>query len=275
MVFRTSKFYSCTRAFEIYCCLVINEQSGITRHYRLNESLFVNTDHDKSVATTYVLSFNYTRTFSRFYDDENSGIRYKYIYPHGEACAEVSYESADMNMPSNGLVLGTHSFDRGEKDKDIPAEFNVFQKHNQQHRYSTLADFQRLLKELRGCEEKVDIFVVGHSLDESDHAKLKHIFCENKDATITVFYHDEISFEKYINNITKILGEEDVAIRVRFKHQHDHALGMLLPFNIYEDARTSCDIIDEAEIVLSEAISDYFVGELPNEIADCAKKPPI
>lgn len=250
------------RAFEIYCCSIINERSGITRHYKLNESLFANTNN----STTYVLSFNYTRTFSRFYDNEDSDIKYKYIYPHGEACSEISYESADMNMPSNGLVLGTHSFDRNGKDKDIPMEFNVFQKHNQQHRYSTLADFQQLLKELRDCEEKIDIYVIGHSLDESDHAKLKHIFCENKEANITIFYYDEVSFDKYINNITKILGEEDVAVRVKFKHQHDHVLGILLPFKVYEDARASCDVIDDAETVLSEAISDYFINEFPSDI---------
>lgn len=254
------------RAFEIYCCSIINERSGIMRHYKLNESLFANTNNGDSTSTTYVLSFNYTRTFSRFYDNGDSNIKYKYIYPHGEACTEISHESADMNMASNGLVLGTHSFDRSSKDKDIPADFNIFQKHNQQHRYSTLADFQQLLKDLRDCQERIDIYVIGHSLDESDRAKLKHIFCQNKEANITVFYYDEVSFDKYINNITAILGEEDVAVRVKFKHQHDHVLGMLLPFKVYEDSRASYDVIDEAETVLSEAISDYFINEFPSEI---------
>ena len=261
-----SELRNFTRAFEIYCCSIINERSGVTRHYKLNESLFTRTSNGNSDSTTYILSFNYTRTFSRFYDNGNSGIKYKYVYPHGEACTEISHESADMNMASNGLVLGTHSFDRSGKDKDIPVDFNVFQKHNQQHRYSTLSDFQQLLKELRDCEEKIDIYVIGHSLDESDRAKLKHIFCENKEANITVFYYDEVSFDKYINNITAILGEEDIAVRVKFKHQHDHILGMLFPFKVYEDTRASYDVIDEAETVLSEAISDYFINEFPSEI---------
>lgn len=254
------------RAFEIYCCSIINERSGITRHYKLNESLFANTYNGNSTSTTYVLSFNYTRTFSRYYDNGDSNIKYMYIYPHGEACTEISHETADMNMASNGLVLGTHSFDRNGKDKDIPIDFNVFQKHNQQHRYNTLADFQQLLKELRECEERTDIYVIGHSLDESDRAKLKHIFCQNKEANITVFYYDEVSFDKYINNITAILGEEDVAVRVKFKHQHDHVLGILLPFKVYEDSRASYEVIDEPETVLSEAISDCFINEFPYEL---------
>jgi hypothetical protein len=254
------------RAFEIYCYSIINEKTGATKHYRLNENLFKSATDGNPNSDTYIVSFNYTRTFNRYYDTENSILSYKYIYPHGEALAETEYESADVNMPLNGLVLGTYSFDRSGEENNMPAVFNVFQKHNQQHRYGTLADFQQLLRELKNCKEKVSIFVAGHSLDRSDYAKLKHIFCENREANITIFYHDEISFSKYINNITTILGEEDVAIRVKFKHQHDHILGLLLPYKVFEDGRTSFDIIDEADIILSEAISDYFLNEMPNEI---------
>ena len=262
-----------TRAFEIYCCSYINESCGIKKLYKLNETLFKtaqnNDDENNSV---YVLNFNYTRTFSRFYDANTKGIDYNFIFIHGEADNETSLVEG---IEINGLVLGTHSFDRLGDGKDIPIEFNIFQKHNQQHRYGTLADYQRLLLKLRACNENVNIYVLGHSLDQSDHAKLKHIFCENKNASITIFYHDELSFQKYIDNITAILGESDVAVRVNFKYQHDNALGLLLPFKVFEDGRTNFDIIDETETVLGEIIKDYFIDNPPNETENSSSIPII
>lgn len=142
-----------TRAFEIYCCQLINEKCGIRKRYKFNESLLLPTNAENSKQETYIVSFNYTRTFNKYYDhDEKESLaHYTYVYPHGEACTDVTFESAYDGLVTSGLVLGTRSFDREVYDKEyeIPVEFNVFQKHNQQHRYSTLADFQHLLIELR------------------------------------------------------------------------------------------------------------------------------
>lgn len=265
-----------TRAFEIYCCQIVNEKCGIRKRCKLNESLLLFSNVENSKQETYVVSFNYTRTFNKYYDyaERESTTHYTYIYPHGEACADVTFESAYDGLVTSGLVLGTRSFDRKGYDKEyeIPVEFNVFQKHNQQHRYSTLTDFQHLLMELRkssGSEkpEPVNIFVIGHSLDISDHAKLKHLFTENKDARITVFYHDEASFQRYINNITDILGESDVAVRVRFYHQNNYPNGLLLPYWGFQDGRISYDIIDSAEDKISDILTDYFISnEIPSSL---------
>lgn len=263
-----------TRAFEIYCYSIIGEKCGITRRYRLN-SVLLSHRGTEDCPKTYIVSFNYTRTFNRFYDifvDNKHNNNYGYVYPHGEACADVELEPAYAGLVTGGLVLGTQSFDYSDNDFAIPVDFNVFQKHNQQHRYSTLSDFQQLLLELRKSEnsaEEVNIFVVGHSLDASDHAKLKHLFAENKNAKITVFYHDEESFQRYINNITEILGETDVAIRVRFYHQNNQVNGLLLPFRTFEDGRVSCDIIDNAIATetIGEILTDYFISnETPSAL---------
>jgi polysaccharide pyruvyl transferase WcaK-like protein len=149
----------------------------------------------------------------------------------------------------------------------------MFQKHNQQHRYSTLADFQSLLLKLRessesGDSKQVNIFVIGHSLDKSDHTKLKHLFTENKNAKITIFYHDEESFQRYINNITEILGESDVAVRVRFYHQNNQPNGLLLPYWCFDDGRISYSIIDLADDQISEILTDYFISNKIPDILD-------
>lgn len=270
-----SKLREFTRAFEIYCCQIINEKCGIRKRYKLNDSLLSPTVED-SKQETYIVSFNYTRTFNKYYDyvERESLTHYTYVYPHGEACADVTFESTYDGLITSGLVLGTRSFDREVDDNEyeIPVEFNVFQKHNQQHRYSTLADFQHLLMELRESSkskepEPVNIFVIGHSLDISDHAKLKHLFTENKNARITAFYHDEASFQRYINNITDILGESDVAVRVRFYHQNNQINGLLIPYWSFKDGRVSSDIIDSAEEQVSDILTDYFLSsEIPSSL---------
>ena len=263
-----------TRAFEMYCCLIINYKCGIKKRFRLNTALLSTHGAQESQNKTYIVSFNYTRIFSRFYDTgADKAISYSYVYPHGEAHIGETLEPAYDGLVTSGLVLGTRSFDRTENDinYDIPVEFNVFQKHNQQHRYSTLADFQHLLLRLRASassddSESVNIFIIGHSLDESDHAKLKHLFAENKNAKITVFYHDEASFQRYINNITGILGESDVAVRVRFYHQNNQTSGLLLPYWVFENGKVSSEIIDTdeeglaVEDKISEILTDYFLS---------------
>ena len=58
---------------------------------------------------------------------------------------------------------------------------------------------------------------------------LKHVFLANKNAKIKIYYHNEEAQERLINNITEILGEEDVMTRVQFIYQYDSDRGLLLP----------------------------------------------
>lgn len=44
-----------------------------------------------------------------------------------------------------------------------------------------------------------------------------------------IYYHNEEAQERLINNITEILGEEDVMTRVQFIYQYDSDRGLLLP----------------------------------------------
>ena len=49
----------------------------------------------------------------------------------------------------------------------------------------------------------------------------------NKNSKINVYFHDEEAQERMINNITEIIGEEEVMAKVRFIHQHDEKRGIL------------------------------------------------
>lgn len=167
-----------------------------------------------------VLNFNYTNTLSKLYEqsiDNRQKAAIRYFYVHGKI---------------NGNNM-TQYFDN--KTINIPAKFNIFRKHNQRHKYNTIEEYQDLLKIIKishGNTKRV-FHVVGHSLDASDHTILKHIFLADKKAVINIYYHDENAQEKLINNITEMIGEEEVMAKVRFIHQHDSKRGILIPQREY------------------------------------------
>lgn len=165
-----------------------------------------------------VLSFNYTNICEILYQYDFNVVDYnlpiiKPIYVHGKV---------EKDGGCN-LVLGTHSFD----NTNISTDFNVFKKHNQRHKYGTIEAYQELLKKLNAPKVKPMFHVIGHSLDETDHSILKHVFLTNKNAVINIYYHNEEAQERLINNATKIIGEEEVMAKVRMIYQHDEKRGIL------------------------------------------------
>lgn len=173
-----------------------------------------------------VLNFNYTNTYEKLYAIHSiyAEANPKYIYVHGKVC-----DSNDCD-----LILGTHSFYNhlpNDLNEDINVEFNVFKKHNQRHRYGTIESYQNLLKELNNRLIMINptFHVIGHSLDKSDHNILRHIFRVKENSTINIYYHNQEALERLINNITEIIGEEDVMTRVKFIHQEDSKHGILIP----------------------------------------------
>ena len=85
----------------------------------------------------YVLSFNYTDTCKRLYEKKFNtycDINIKPVYVHGKA-----------EMDKNNLVLGTHSFYNylpNPINENISANFNIFKKHYQRHKYGTIEAYQ-------------------------------------------------------------------------------------------------------------------------------------
>ena len=203
-----------TRAFETYLSEEINTQSTGSK-YKLNLPA-------SSQNTLTVISFNYTDTCERFY---NSDFKLEPIYVHGKA---------DIGSDDCNLVLGTHSFDRTNNgvDNKLSMDLNVFQKHNQRHKYDTIEAYQDFAKILADKKKQIHpvLHVIGHSLDETDHKILNHIFTVNKNIKrINIYYHDEEAQEKLINNITEIIGEAEVIAKVRLIRQHDEKRGLLRP----------------------------------------------
>lgn len=173
----------------------------------------------------HVLSFNYTDTCKRLYDQKFNvycNINIKPVYVHGQVC-----KSKNCN-----LVLGTHSFFNSlpnDLNEEINVEFNIFKKHYQRHRYETIESYQDLLRKIKKTCSIPIFHIIGHSLDSADHNILKHILLANPNSIINIYYHNKEAQERLMHKINSIIGEEEVMAKVRFIDQHDAKRGILIP----------------------------------------------
>ena len=207
----------------------LREFTKAFEQYLINEVMAKLVRDDKYILTLpsnntrlYVLSFNYTDTCFKLYDhsrNPNTEYSIETIFVHGKV----------QNSNECELILGTKSFKASNNPKIISSQFNIFQKHNQRHKYNTIEPYQELLRLIKLPNANPVFHIIGHSLDKTDHNILKHVFSADKDAMIKIYYHDEESQERLINNITDIIGEEEVMTRVQLIDQHDEKRGLLRP----------------------------------------------
>lgn len=207
----------------------LREFTRAFEQYLINEIMAKLVRDDKYILTLptsntrlCVLSFNYTDTCFKLYDHSRN--------PYTEYSIETIFVHGKVqNSNDCELILGTKSFKSSDDYAAISPDFNIFKKHNQRHKYNTIEPYQELLRLIKLPNTNPVFHIIGHSLDESDRKILKHILDADKNAAIKVYYHDEESQERLINNITDIITEEEVMTRVQFIDQHDEKRGILRP----------------------------------------------
>lgn len=150
-----------------------------------------------------VLNFNYTDTFEKLYKAE------KIVYVHGRARED---EETDM-------ILGIDEYlDDDTKNQDIECiEFKkyfqrIFKKTGNQYK-KWLASIEEKAKYFSNYNFYNYVFIYGHSLGYSDREILKEFF-DAKRTKITIFYHNEEAHKRYIANLVRIIGQDDVIRRV-------------------------------------------------------------
>ena len=215
-----------------YYSIIINSNSNSLDKYYFNVML-IEQPLEGSFTPVLVFNFNYTNTFYKFYNDQCQHISFYYGYIHGKADFEPMTDILKIQTTPINIVLGTQKFKKlNNFDEQRRRLITKFEKFSQLHAYGDIDLYQKtILSLLLSLEngQKNKIYVIGHSLEESDHTMLKKIFIADPKAEIVIFFHSEDAQHRYIYNIRKILGEQDVNNRVKCIYQHDFNGGILIP----------------------------------------------
>lgn len=203
-----------TRCLEIYLSCFINKKDIEILLPDIQDIKF-----DK------VLSFNYTNTFKRIYDlNQEHSIEYDYI--HGKA-------EIEKNINTCNLVLGIDEY-LSDSDKDNDNEFIQFKKFYQRIYKRTgniyinwVAGIEETMGGMDMYAEKINIYILGHSLDVTDKDILYKLITA-KNAKTIIFHHNQEALGNQIANLVKVIGQNELIKRVHgkdatiiFKEQQD------------------------------------------------------
>ena len=154
-----------------------------------------------------VLSLNYTRTYEMIYcsNDFESPLseQLETIIDNGYHNSTICHIHGITKSP---IVLGIDS-DSKDKLNELDTRFLGFKKYYQRVVYKTDSDYLRLLPKIRAQREKYDLFIFGHSLDETDREIIKELF--DLAYTISIFYYTQNDLKDYVRRLISIYGKEE------------------------------------------------------------------
>ena len=137
----------------------------------------------------YACTFNYTNTHELLF------------------CSSVPICHIHGNVKDK-IVLGVNP-NQCDDLSGIDTSFIQFKKYFQRVFYKTDIEYLGLIEKIKcakDSDEKVQLYVAGHSLDETDKDVIQELF-KSADR-ITIFYHAEQAAGKYIKNLVSIYGKK-------------------------------------------------------------------
>lgn len=161
---------------------------------------------------THIISFNYTNTYEKVYDNGCRNICYDFI--HGQA--------RKGNLEESNIVLGIDEyFDEDARTKNV--EYIEFQKYYQRMQKKTECSYKewtdKIIDECKNSKnKKVPLYIFGHSLDSTDKDILRE-FLLNENIETTIFYYDQNAYERGLANLVKVLGANELLKRMYGKEK--------------------------------------------------------
>lgn len=194
-----------TRCLEIYLCNYVGEKEIKLRLPDIEEKSF-----------DCVLSFNYTDTFEKIYDSEDSKIKYDYI--HGKVNVNSDIEKCN-------LILGIDEYLEDSEEQQKDNEYIQFKKFYQRIYKKTGCKYTDWIEEAGlfisenniSSPEHNNVYILGHSMDVTDGDILSALV-KMKNTKTTVFYHNKEALGRLICNLVKIIGEKEVIKRTSGKN---------------------------------------------------------
>ena len=148
----------------------------------------------KELSYINLLNFNYTYTYASVYG-KNSLREHHRI--HGDCLEE-------------DMVLGI-------PDESFPStlDYIYFQKYFQRIQKRTGNYYKSWITEPNAREKSledvpINVFIMGHSLEDSDKGILKEIFMNDFVCKITIFYHSQLAYEQQVINLVSMFGKDFV-----------------------------------------------------------------
>ena len=144
----------------------------------------------KELSYINLLNFNYTYTYASVYG-KNSLREHHRI--HGDCLEE-------------DMVLGI-------PDESFPSTldyiyFQRIQKRTGNYYKSWITEPNAREKSLE--DVPINVFIMGHSLADSDKGILKEIFMNDFVCKITIFYHSQLAYEQQVINLVSMFGKDFV-----------------------------------------------------------------
>ncbi len=164
----------------------------------------------EAISVDKVLSFNYTDTYERIYEDNSAAIDWddlrskKYHNIHGSCFRTENSE--------NNMVLGVDDYLEKNDDKDLinyDTFFISYKKYYQRILKKTGSKYLRWIDALNTNGFPSNVYIYGHSLDKTDKDVLGGLIL-SKQARTKVFYLDRDDLGKKIANLVTVIGREKV-----------------------------------------------------------------
>lgn len=145
----------------------------------------------KALGDVQLLNFNYTYTYNTVYG-ERPDLEHHHI--HGE-------------LKEDNLVLGI-----ADDSFEGSIDYVYFQKYFQRIQKRTGSLYKKWLSNESGLTRlKYKVYIMGHSLGAADRGVLKDFFCDDENVEqITIFYHDQMSYESQVINLIAMFGKDFV-----------------------------------------------------------------
>lgn len=193
-----------THALEIYLAAFVN-CIPISRR---------DINKDALILPDKVLSFNYTNTHERIFEQVIRTPEYCYI--HGKARDDNTTESCNM-------VLGIDEY-LTDNRKNSDLEFLHFKKYYQRIYKGTDNSYLNWIDVIRGYPQDThSLSFFGHSLDVTDKDILHQFIC-NDNVHTKIFYHRKHEHDKsvlgqLIHNLVRIIGQDELIRRTGGTHK--------------------------------------------------------
>ena len=144
----------------------------------------------------WLLNFNYTDTFIRNYP-EGTGIDLDGTdFIHGRA----GY---------NNLIIGIHETLDNSMENNL-LNCSYFKKYFQRVFFKTGMKYKKWIPSKTNGKSDIEVYIFGHSLDVTDGEVLRYIILNENVKRTVIFYHSQDSYVAQINNLTRIIGKDNL-----------------------------------------------------------------